>query len=107
MFGVSGPPLIFQFYRQPLSLVQIRYALIVIFTVTSTTRTLFSAYQGQLDAALWMQAAFAVPVVALMTIVARQYPPPLSGVTTRRIAYAILVVIGGSLILHALRQLLR
>lgn len=107
MFGVSGPPLIFQFYRQPLSLPQIRYALIVIFTVTSITRTLFSAYQGQLDADLWTQAAFAVPVVALMTMVARQYPPPLSGVMTRRIAYAILVAIGASLILHALQQLVR
>jgi hypothetical protein len=42
-----------------------------------------------------------------MTLVARQYPPPLSSVLTRRIAYAILVVIGGSLILHALQQLLR
>ena len=86
---------------------QIRYALILIFTVSSITRTLFCAYQGQLDADLWMQAAFAVPVVALMTMVARQYPPPLSGVTTRRIAYAILVVIGASLILQALQQLLR
>ncbi|CAB3738127.1 TSUP family transporter [Paraburkholderia rhynchosiae] len=106
MFGVSGPPLIFQFYRQPLPVVQIRYALILIFTVTSTARTLLSAYEGQLDAEIWMQAAFALPVVALMTIVARHYPPPLSGVVTRRIAYAILVVIGGSLILHALAHLI-
>ncbi len=97
MFGVSGPPLIFQFYRQPLSLVEIRCALILVFTATSVTRTLFSAWQGQLGADIWLQAALAVPVVALTTIAARRFPPPLSPVTTRRIAFGVLVMIGGSL----------
>lgn len=105
MFGVSGPPLIFQFYRQPLSLMQIRCALILIFAASSTARTLFSVYEGQLNASIWMQAAFSIPVVALMTIVARHYPPPLSSVNTRRIAYGILVIIGGSLIVQAVPHL--
>jgi uncharacterized membrane protein YfcA len=105
MFGVSGPPLIFQFYRQPLSLVQIRYALILVFTVTSMTRTLFSACNGQLGADTWMQATLGVPVVALATIAARHYPPPLSAVATRRVAFGVLVVIGCCLILSSLHQL--
>lgn len=105
MFGVSGPPLIFQFYRQPLSLVEIRCALILVFTATSVTRTLFSAWQGQLGAEIWMQAALAVPVVALTTIAARRFPPPLSAVATRRIAFGVLVVIGGYLMLPGLIDL--
>lgn len=40
LFGVSGPPLIFQFYRQPLTLVQIRCALIVLFDDLRDTRAL-------------------------------------------------------------------
>ncbi|BCG04115.1 hypothetical protein PPGU19_086830 (plasmid) [Paraburkholderia sp. PGU19] len=34
LFGVSGPPLVFQFYRQPLTLVQIRCALLLTFAIT-------------------------------------------------------------------------
>jgi len=55
MFGVSGPPLVFQFYRQPLSLVQIRCALIVLFAATALIRTLFSAWHGQLGREVWTQ----------------------------------------------------
>ena len=105
MFGVSGQPLIFQFYRQPLSLVEIRCALILVFTATSVTRTLFSAWQGQLSAEIWMQAALAVPVVALTTMAARRFPPPLSAVATRRIAFGVLVVMGGYLMLPGLVDL--
>ncbi len=78
MFGVSGPPLVFQFYRQPFSLVQIRCALIVLFAATALIRTLFSAWHGQLGREVWTQAVLAVPVVALATVAARRYPPPLS-----------------------------
>lgn len=53
----------------------------------------------------WMQAALAVPVVALATIAARHYPPPLSAVATRRVAFGVLVVVGCSLILSSLHQL--
>ncbi|AJG24285.1 sulfite exporter TauE/SafE family protein [Cupriavidus basilensis] len=105
MFGVSGPPLIFQFYRQPLSLVEIRCALILVFTATSVTRTLFSAWQGQLSADIWIQAALAVPVVALTTMAARRFPPPLSAAATRRIAFGVLVAIGGYLMLPGLVEL--
>lgn len=105
MFGVSGPPLIFQFYRQPLSMVEIRCALILVFTATSVTRTLFSAWQGQLGADIWAQAALAVPVVAVTTIAARRFPPPLSAVATRRIAFGVLVVIGAYLMLPGLIDL--
>ncbi|KWF64638.1 sulfite exporter TauE/SafE family protein [Burkholderia pseudomultivorans] len=106
MFGVSGPPLIFQFYRQPLTLVQIRCALIVLFTTTSATRVLFSACEGQLDRDIWLLAAMATPVVMLMTVAARHYPPPLSPVATRRLAFGVLMAIGGGLIATSLPPLL-
>jgi uncharacterized membrane protein YfcA len=101
MFGISGPPLVFQFYRQPMSLVEIRCALIVIFAATAVIRTVFSAWEGQLDRAIWVQSALAVPIVALATIAARRYPPPISGVATRRIAFGVLVGIGCYLMVSA------
>ncbi|WP_179400846.1 sulfite exporter TauE/SafE family protein [Burkholderia guangdongensis] len=94
MFGVSGPPLIFQFYRQPLTVTQIRCALILIFTVTSATRVVCSAYEGQLGAETWTLAACGAPVVVLMTVAARHFPPPLSAIATRRLAFGVLMGIG-------------
>jgi uncharacterized membrane protein YfcA len=102
LFGVSGPPLIFQFYRQPMKPVEIRCALILVFTVTSSVRTLFSAWQGQLDAQVWLQAAIGVPVVVLATLLGRRFPPPFSATTTRRIAFGVLMGIGASLMVPAL-----
>lgn len=105
MFGISGPPLIYQFYRQPLSVTQIRCALIVLFGETAAIRTAFSASTGQLNAAIWLQAAIAVPVVSLATLAARHRPPPLSGVATRRVAFSVLMIIGGQLVLSAVWHL--
>jgi uncharacterized membrane protein YfcA len=103
MFGISGPPLVFQFYRQPFSLMQIRCALILLFAMTALIRSLFSAWNGQLGHEIWIQTAFAVPAVALATIAARRYPPPISGVATRRIAFGVLVIIGCYLMVSAVR----
>ncbi|MDR3099868.1 MAG: sulfite exporter TauE/SafE family protein [Paraburkholderia sp.] len=106
MFGMSGPPLIFQFYRQPLKLIEIRCALILIFAITSFTRVLYSVYHGQIGASICIEAALAAPVVMLMTIAARHYPPPLSSTATRRLAFGVLMVIGASLVLCALRAMI-
>ncbi|WP_175861092.1 sulfite exporter TauE/SafE family protein [Burkholderia cepacia] len=95
MFGVSGPPLIFQFYRQPLTLVQIRCALIVLFTTTSATRVLYSACEGQIDRDIWLLAAIATPVVMLTTV------------ALRRLAFGVLMAIGIGLIATSLPPLLR
>lgn len=106
MFGTSGPQLIFQFYRQPMTLMQIRCALIVVFTVTSAARVLYCASEGQIGSEIWMLSALSAPVVMLMTIAARHYPPPLSPVATRRLAFGVLMAIGGWLISAALLQIL-
>lgn len=53
-----------------------------------------------------MLSALSAPVVMLMTIAARHYPPPLSPVATRRLAFGVLMAIGGWLISAALLQIL-
>ncbi|VVD72473.1 membrane protein [Pandoraea cepalis] len=105
MFGISGPPLIFYFYRQPLTLVQIRCALILLFAVTASIRTLYSAFAGQLPASMIWQAVVALPVVTFATLFARRYPPPLSSVTTRRLAFLTLILLGTHLMVSALMEM--
>ncbi|WP_157269623.1 sulfite exporter TauE/SafE family protein [Azohydromonas aeria] len=102
LFGMPGPPLIFHFYRQPLALPQIRSMLLAVFTAMSLWRTLASALQGQFDAALGLQAAVALPVMGGATLLARRFPPPLSPVAMRRLAYGVLTAIGIALAVQAL-----
>lgn len=102
LFGVTGPPLIFQAYRQPMSLVEIRSMLLLVFTIGAIARTLFTAVQGQLTAGIWLQSALAVPVVALAALAGRRYPPPFAPDTMRRIAFMVLIGIGGYLVLSTL-----
>ncbi|MBL3940445.1 hypothetical protein FH720_24830, partial [Bacteroides thetaiotaomicron] len=76
------------------------------FTTTSATRVLYSACEGQLDRNIWLLAAFATPVVMLTTIAGRHYPPPLSPVALRRLAFGVLMAIGVGLIATSLPPLL-
>lgn len=99
MFGIPGPPLIFQFYRQPWSLPQIRSYLILIFAVIAGTRNVFVGWQGQLSPEVLLMSALCFPVAAVATMVGRRYPPPLSQETMRRIAFVMLVLMGIGLVI--------
>ncbi|MBB3189963.1 sulfite exporter TauE/SafE family protein [Halomonas cerina] len=102
LFGIAGPPVIYQCYRQPLAPVAIRNMLILIFAATSGMRTLFVALQGALDLEILTLTAWAIPVVALATYVGRRWPPRLSPLAMRRLAFVTLLLIGGGLIVSEL-----
>lgn len=99
LFGIAGPPLIYHCYRQPLPLVSIGNMLILLFAVTSGTRTLFIAAQGRLDGEILILTAWAIPLVALATYIGRRWPPPLSPVGMRRVAMLTLIGLGIGILL--------
>jgi uncharacterized membrane protein YfcA len=107
LFGVAGPPLIFQFYRQPMEPIVVRNMLLLLFAITSGTRSLYLGMQGRLDGEIWTLTAFAVPVVALATVIGRRYPPPLAARTMRRIVFIVLMTIGAYLVMSALPAIAR
>lgn len=98
MFGIPGPPMIFQLYRQPLTLAQIRTALIFLNAVIAGARTLFVAVQGQLQMQEIVLSAICLPLVTLATLAGKHYPPPFSPQAMRRIAFIVLVLMGLTLI---------
>ncbi|GAB3677711.1 sulfite exporter TauE/SafE family protein [Salinisphaera aquimarina] len=98
LFGIPGPPLIYQFYRQPLPLTAIRNMLTVIFSLTATVRTLLVALQGAIDTQILVLTASAVPVIAVTTWLGRHCPPPLSTRAMRWLTCAVLLGIGSELI---------
>ncbi|NYT75906.1 sulfite exporter TauE/SafE family protein [Alcaligenaceae bacterium] len=101
LFGMAGPPVIFLFYRQPMKLVAVRSMLLLIFAASAAVRTVYVVSQGQQDSHSLSVALMAIPIVAVMTIIGRKYPPPLPAAQLRRLAYSVLVIIGIGLLVSA------
>ncbi|HJV28737.1 MAG TPA: sulfite exporter TauE/SafE family protein [Aromatoleum sp.] len=102
LFGVAGPPLIFQFYRQPMDAAVVRNMLLLLFALTSGLRAAYLGLQGRLDAEIWTLTALALPVVGLVTVLGRRYPPPLATRTMRRLVFIVLMITGAYLVMSAL-----
>ncbi len=101
LFSVAGPPLVYQFYRQPLDIKTIRLCLILIFLISSLLRTLMVGVQGGLELEMFTFAACTVPIVYIATWLGKNCPPPLSPINMRRFAISLLIVLGASLIIKA------
>lgn len=102
LFGVSGPPLIYQFYRQPIELTSIRNMLLLLFSITSSARVVLLAITGKLDLTILALAAMALPVVILVTVLGRNLPPPLSPRVMRGVVCVMLIGIGCQLVISAI-----
>lgn len=101
LFAISGPPLVYQYYRQPFTLHAIRMSLLMILLVMDFVRLVVMESQGSLDMEMIWVSLLSIPVVAIFTLVGKRYPPPFSDQTMRRLAFIMLVVIGISLTLSA------
>lgn len=102
MFGIAGPPLIYQLYRQPLSMTQIRTLLFLMFGTIAAMRTAFVAVQGQLTMTIFWISLLCLPIGVLATLAARRYPVPMPPAAMRRIAFMVLILMGAGLMIPAL-----
>lgn len=105
LFSTAGPPLIYHFYRQPLRPASVRETLVAIFAINAAIRLVMVAGAGQWPTAGFLWGLLAVPVVMLATWAARRYPPPLSPLAMRRLAFLLLFLSGLSLAVPAILKL--
>lgn len=98
MFGTGGPPLVIHLYRQPLAFPVIRTTLLAILGIMPLIRIGMETYNGNITAQVLTLSAYSVPVSIVSTILARRFPPPLSDLAMRRLAFGLLCVLGVSLI---------
>ncbi|MGO4834190.1 TSUP family transporter, partial [Rhizobiaceae sp. 2RAB30] len=101
LFSTSGPPLVYHLYRQPLRHVAIRETLVAVFAANAVVRLGVVAAAGAMPATNFWWGLLAIPVVTVTTIVARKWPPPLSNLTIRRLAFLLLFLSGASLAVPA------
>ncbi|MBD8065889.1 sulfite exporter TauE/SafE family protein [Devosia sp. PTR5] len=105
MFSTAGPPLIYHMYRQPLPHAVVRQTLVLVFAINAVLRLVLVGVSGNWPgrAAAW--ALVAAPAVMVLTFAAKRWPPPLSPLAIRRVAFFLLLLTGVFLALPALLKL--
>jgi hypothetical protein len=101
LFSTVGPPLVYKLYRQPLSLPVICEALMVMFGLNQLLRLVIVVFAGQFTVDSIAYALMALPVLFGITRGNRHYPLKLSQSTVARVAAALLLMAGVSLIATA------
>ncbi len=104
MFSASGPIMGWFNYRQPLTVTVIRATLLCSFALTTSTRTLVVGVQGGLTGEVWWLSLLALPMVIVGTWLGREAPPPVSEVMLKRLAFAVLLVMGMWILISAIAR---
>jgi uncharacterized membrane protein YfcA len=107
LFSTSGPPLVYHFYRQPMSPLSIRHTLVSCFAAASLVRLAIVVPTGQFGWNSLFLSVLAAPLVLGVTAWVRHRPPSWSPRVVQGIVCALLVIAGlalaGPALLHYLR----
>ena len=106
LFSASGPPLVYQFYRQPLTLDAVRDTLVALLAAGSILRLAMVIPGGQFSAVSVELSVLAVPVVAAVTWWMKRHPPSWERQTVLKLVCGLLVVTGVGLIAPAVQELM-
>jgi uncharacterized membrane protein YfcA len=106
LFSTAGPPLVYHLYRQPLPAISIRETLVAVFAVNAVIRLAMVAAAGDVPRGGFWWGLLCIPVVMIMTVAAKRWPPPLSALSIRRLAFSLLFLSGLSLAVPALLKII-
>ena len=106
LFSASGPPLVYQFYRQPVSLDAVRDTLVAALATGSLIRLAMVVPAGQFTLHSLVLCAVSMPVAIGLTWWLRRHPPAWPRETVLKIVCALLVITGLGLIVPAVGALL-
>lgn len=101
MFSIPGPPLIYHYYRQPISIQAIRTGLLALSGTMAMVRLIMQAAQGELNSEVMSLGILGIPVAMLASWIYVRFPPKISDITMRRGAFALFVAMGGFISLTA------
>lgn len=98
LFSTFGPPVVFQCYKQPWPLEQVRATLLLMFCFAASTRLLVVPFGSIPDVSILAFTALAVPMVVLSTQFARRLIPLISAALVRQVAISLLALGGVALV---------
>lgn len=98
LFSASGPPLVWQFYRQPISLDTLRDTLVAVFAVGGLLRLVMVVPAGQFSGNSLMLCALGVPLAMAITWWMKKHPPAWPRAAVLKLVCLLLVLTGIGLI---------
>lgn len=98
LFSASGPPLVYQFYRQPISLDAVRDTLVATFVVGGVLRLALVIPTGQFSATSLMLCVLGVPLAMAITWWMKRHPPAWPRAAVLKLVCLLLVLTGIGLI---------
>lgn len=99
MFSIPGPPLIYHYYRQPVSIQAIRTSLLALSGAMALIRLTMQGLQGELNVEVMSLGTLSIPIAMLASWLYVRFPPQLSDLSMRRGAFALFVAMGGFILL--------
>jgi len=105
LFSASGPPLVYQFYRQPMALEALRDTLTAALATSALLRLVMVVPAGQFSARSLVLCLLAVPLTMAITWWFKRHPPPWPRAAVLRLVAALLVVTGLGLVGPALQSI--
>ena len=106
LFSASGPPLVYQYYRQPLTLDEVRDTLVATLAAGSLMRLGMVVPAGQFSVHSLLLCALSLPLAMGITWWMRRHPPAWPRATVLKVVCALLTVTGVGLIVPAAKALL-
>ena len=106
LFSASGPPLVWQFYRQPMDIDSVRDTLVAVLAAGGAMRLAMVVGSGQFTGRSLGLSVVAVPLAMGLTWWLRRHPPPWRREAVLRIVCGLLGVTGVGLAGPALRVLI-
>jgi uncharacterized membrane protein YfcA len=105
LFAASGPPLVYQLYRQPLALDAVRDTLVATLATGSLVRLAMVVPTGHFSLRALTLSALAVPVAIGVTWWLKRHPPAWRRETVLKVVCALLVFTGLGLIVPTVARL--
>jgi len=104
LFSAGGPPLVYQFYRQPMPVDALRATLLAALTSISVVRLLGVIATGQFSLFSLQLSAFAAPVAFGASWLLQRYPPRWPRETVLKLVCILLLATGIGLVASAWPQ---
>ena len=105
LFSASGPPLVYQFYRQPLTLDEVRDTLVATLATGSFIRLGMVLPAGQFSQRSLLLCALSLPLAMSLTWWMRRHPPAWRRATVLKVVCVLLMVTGVGLVVPAVKAL--
>lgn len=99
LFSAGGPPVIIHIYRQPIDFQVARATLLAILGLMPFARIIAEGVNGNLTSDVLEVSVYAVLASFLGVALARRFPMPVSDELMKRLAFALLAILGLSLMI--------